>query len=188
MSASRILRVETPLKPIAFAGRKPCRIPGPIGQIKIGDEGQQDRGQRLNDEKPLPSCKAARPMKAEERRRDGRSDRGRERNSSHETADDPGAVGGRKPKRQKEDDAGEESGLSEPEKKAKSVERVLRAKARPRRDLRNKGHRSRYDAPRNHDSRDPDSRADPVHDDVRGNLEQKIGQEENPRAESERGV
>ena len=76
MGASRILRVETPLKPIAFAGRKPCRIPGPIGEIKIGDESEKDRGQRLDDEEPLPACKAARPMKAEKRRRDRRADRG----------------------------------------------------------------------------------------------------------------
>jgi hypothetical protein len=76
MGASRVLRVETPLKPIAFAGRKPCRISGPICQVKIGHESEQDRGQRLDDEEPLPACKAARPMKAEERRRDWRADRG----------------------------------------------------------------------------------------------------------------
>jgi hypothetical protein len=39
-----------------------------------------------------------------------------------------------------------------------------------------------------YDPRDPDSRAHPVHDDIRGNLEQKISQEENPGAESESGL
>src|ERR1700678_4070684 len=76
MRASRILSVETPLKPIALAGRKPCRISRSIRQIKIGDEGEQDRGRRLDDEDPLPARKAARSMKAEERRRDWRGDRG----------------------------------------------------------------------------------------------------------------
>jgi hypothetical protein len=76
MGASRILRVEAPLKPIAFAGRKPCRIFGPIRQIKIGDKGEKDRGDRLDDEEPLPAGEAARPMKAEERGRDRLTDRG----------------------------------------------------------------------------------------------------------------
>src|ERR1700751_592873 len=92
-------------------------------------------------------CHPARPMKAGERRRDWRPERGRERNRRHETADDPGAVGRRKPKRQEDDDARKESGFCEPKKEAKPVERVLRAKARPRRYGGDKGHCPRDDAP-----------------------------------------
>src|SRR5580693_2630211 len=147
MGASRIFRRETALKPIALLSRKPRRTRRPIRQIEKDDESEKDRRQRLENEQPLPACKPLPTMKPEERRRDRRADRGRERNGGHEIADDPATIGGGKPERQKEDDAGEESCFGEPKQKAKAVERVLRAEARPRGDLRDKGHCPRDYAP-----------------------------------------
>lgn len=77
-------------------------------------------------------------------------------------------------KSQVEDDAREEPGLGRAQQEAQEIEHVHAG---------HEHHARRDDAPGDHDPRDPDARADFVEDDVAGDLEQEIADEEYPRAQ-----
>jgi hypothetical protein len=60
------LRQERFGKPVALIGGEPCGIGRPIGQIEEDDAGENDGGDGLDDEKPLPTGKAEPAMEIEQ--------------------------------------------------------------------------------------------------------------------------
>ena len=123
------LRQERFGKPVALIGGEPCGIGRPIGQIEEDDAGENDGGDGLDDEKPLPTGKAEPAMEIEQQAGNRGADHGGKRNGSHEIADDTRAVLGRKPQRQIEDDARKEARLRSAKQGSQEIEGVLVAES-----------------------------------------------------------
>ena len=87
--------------------------------------------------------------------------------------DGAGAIGGRKPVGEIEDDAREEPGLGHAQQKAQHEEADRAGDG---------GHQPGDDAPRDHDARDPQARADSLQHHVARHLEQRIAEEEDAGA------
>ncbi len=85
----------------------------------------------------------------------------------------------REPQGEHEQDAGEEPRLRHPEQEAQPIEHG-RAVGEPE--------QHRHQPPGEHDPREPDSRPDPLQEDVGGHLEQEIAQEEQGGAEAVGGL
>src|SRR5260370_8068949 len=96
----------------------------------------------------------------------------------HEHRDCVRALARGEPVGEVKDDAREKSGFRDAEQKAQQVEAFGAARQH---------HRHRDDTPRNHDSADPDTRADPPQHEIAGYLEYEIADEEDAGAEAEGG-
>jgi hypothetical protein len=102
-----------------------------------------------------------------------------ERVMAVEARDHLGAMGTREPVREIENDTREEPRLGDPQKEPENVERRLAPDE----------HRARGDEPpEDHDARDPDPGPHPLEDEVRGDLEQEVADEEHAGADSIHGI
>ncbi|MNT10340.1 hypothetical protein D3C72_1451650 [compost metagenome] len=102
----------------------------------------------------------------------------RDGDARHEQRDHLAAAVGREPVGQVQDHAGIETRFGEAEQEAHHVELGRRLHEHEQR---------RDDAPGDHDPRDPDARADLVHQQVARHLEQEVADEEQPCAQAEHG-
>jgi hypothetical protein len=99
----------------------------------------------------------------------------RQRNREHEPRHRPRSVLRGVPIAEVINDARQEPGFRDAEQEAQHVE--------ARRSL-DEHHRDRQDAPRNHDARDPKTRADAHEDQVARHFEQRVADEEHARTEA----
>ena len=171
-----LLALEALGQPALLVVGEPLRVLRPVVEEEQHEDGREDRGDRLDQEQPLPVLEAGDTVEdrhdaARDRRADGVGDRDRR----HEEADGARPLTGREPVRQVQDHAGEEAGLRDAEQEADDVEAQ-----RPLHE-----HRAgRDDPPRDHDARDPLARAEAVQREVAGHLEDEVGEEEDAGAEA----
>ncbi len=163
-------------QPLLLLRRQPGGAGGTVGEIEPRHHTEHDGRNALQDEQPLPALEAADAVKAEQVARDRRADHGRDRHRDGERGEDAGAILGRIPVGEIEDDAGKEPRFRHAEQETQHVETGGAADQR---------HQRRDDAPGNHDARDPAAGADLVQDDVAGHLEQEITNEEDARPPAE---
>ena len=181
------LAVETRREPGALVRLQPQRVSRPVGQIEIGDKAEQHGRRRLDDEQPLPALQSADAVHAEDDAGNRRADHRGQRNRRHERADDAATIDRGEPQRQIEDDAGKEAGLGEAEQRAHGVERDLVAEPGGGGNVGDERHQAGENPPAHHDARDPLLRAEPVEEQVRRQLENKIAEKEDAGAETEHG-
>jgi hypothetical protein len=106
--------------------------------------------------------------------RDRAADQPGHGHGGHEEGGDAPAPRGRVPIGQVQDDAREEPGFGRAQQEAQDVEHVHAG---------HEHHAGGNDAPGDHDARDPDLRAHFVQDDVAGNLENEVADEEDAGAQ-----
>ena len=174
---------EPRLQPVPLILVEPRRLRRTVGQVEDDAEGHEDRGQRFEDEKPLPAVEPP-AGDVQQRARDRGADDGGEGDGEHEQRDHPGAVDRWEPQGQVIDDSGEEPRLRDAEEEAERVEHRLVRDAEPRGDRADEGEEGGDDAPAQHDAGDPEPRAEPVQGEVGGHFQQEVGDEEQPRAEA----
>ena len=150
-----------------------------VGHHEVANDAECDRRQAFGHEHDLPALEAEQAVQAHQAGRDRCADRHGDRQANQEARDDAGMVAGRKPVGEVEDHAREEPGLGNPEEQPQGVE----ARFAP-----HEHHRGGHDPPGDHDPRDPDARPEPVQQQVARDLEDGVAQEEDPGAESVRGV
>ncbi|KAG1435801.1 hypothetical protein G6F57_020956 [Rhizopus arrhizus] len=100
------------------------------------------------------------------------------RNGGHEQRDDLGAAVSRIPVGQVQDHTGVETRFGQAQQEAQDVETGGRL---------DEHEHAGQDAPRDHDARDPDPRAQPVHQQVARHFEQEVADEEHAGAQAEHG-
>src|SRR5580698_7389537 len=174
------------LEPGDLIRLQPAGLAREVGEVDQDADADQNGGQRLENEQPLPAFQSP-TRQAQQHPGDRRSDDRRNRDRQHEQADHPGAVHGRKPQGQIEDDAGKEAGLAGAEQQTQRIENTRRRNSGRRRYRWDEGEGRRNDPPGDHDACDPDARADLFQEDVGGDFEQEISDEEQSRAQSESG-
>ncbi len=163
---------------LALVGAQPARVAWAIGKPHQHRETERDRRQPFEQEQPLPSLKAGRAVQREQPSRERPADDAGERSRGHEPRDGAGALGGRKPAGEIQDDARKEARFCRAEKESQREEA-------PRAAHEHRGRR--HEPPRNHDARDPDPHANPIEQEVAGNLEEDIRDEEHARPEAVNG-
>src|SRR3977135_3957139 len=82
---------------------------------------------------------------------------------------------------------GKKPRLGYAEQYAEKIESVLVAEPGGAGDSGDERHGARQDSPAQHDTRDPFARAEAFEQQVGGNFEEEIGEEEDPGSEAERG-
>jgi hypothetical protein len=123
----------------------------------------------------LPTGEALKPVEPQQRGRDRGAGHYGKRQRHKEPPDDAGTVAVREPISEEQHETREEAGLGDAEQEAKDEEAVgASAESRG----------ARQDAPGNHDARDPEARAEFLHDEVAGDFEQAIAPEEGARGEA----
>jgi hypothetical protein len=173
-----VLVLEARRERRALGGRQPCengRVRRLLRQHAEHDKTEDDGRQPFEHEQPLPSGQAAETAQRQQESRQRPPDHPRHDHRGHETGNRAGALVGGKPAREAIDDAGEETGFGRTQRKAQRVKRGGAV---------DEHHRRGHEAPRDHDPRDPEPRADAREDDVARNLEQGVAQTEDPRAEA----
>ena len=143
---------------VALWLREPGGILHAVGQDEQHADGQRNGRQRFQHEQPLPARMAADQMEAfHDPARQRVADQAGHGNAGLEDGGHLGAAAVRKPVRQIKDHARIETGLGH-------AEQETHGKTARRGD---EGHDARQDAPGNRDARDPQARADAMHDEVK---------------------
>jgi hypothetical protein len=168
-------RVEPPLQPFALVGREPRSLGGSVAQHRSTEAGENDRGDALDDEHPLPARDAEPAFEFEQMRRQRRADHAGEGATGVEDAHHPAAIAGGEPAGHEVGDAREEPGLGDAEQEARDHEAGLAG------DQRGAGGTN---PPHRHDDGDPGPRAELGQDQVGGELEQHVAPEERTRAQA----
>ena len=170
----------------AFVIRKPAGVFRVLGHVEEDDHPHHNRRQALEKKQPLPSRQAGDAVHRQQRARHRPADDAGGQRRRHERGNRPGTLARGKPLREVIDDAREEAGLGRAKQKAHHVETG---------GALHEHHARRHEAPRDHDARDPQPRADAGEDDVARHLEQRVADEEDAgaepvgrRREIERGV
>ena len=149
-----LLLVDCVDQPVDFVFPKPSGIARIVGQVQIHGNGQQHRGQSLEDIHPLP---AFHPQASDiqQQARNRCADDGRHRDRQHKKSDHAGTIGRRKPSGQVKNHARIETGFAQAQQKAQKVEAHVRAQPGIAGYLRNKAERGGYHAPAQHDPGNP---------------------------------
>jgi hypothetical protein len=162
--------------PLALGRRQPLRLRRPIVQIAQDDEPEHDRRQPFEQEEPPPALETADAVHPQEGTRYRPANDTGNRRRSHEQGHGARALDGGKPVRQVKDHPWKESRFRQAEQEPQEVE-TSRA--------RDEHHRGGDDAPGDHDSRDPESGAHALKNEVARHLEEEIAEEEDARSEAE---
>src|SRR5262249_342933 len=125
-----------------------------------------------------PSAKSGDPVEPKDPGRERRADDHRDRRRRHEQRARARPLRLRKPVREEEDDAGEETGFGD-------AEQYARAHERPRVVREDRGHRDQ--SPGNHDASDPATRAHAFEDEIARDLEDAVAQKEQTGRKAVRG-
>ncbi len=162
-------------EPAPVVRRQPAGLVGSIGHHFKGEESQKNRRQPFNQEEPLPAFEAERAVECEERLRQRRTDNDGDRRRHHEQRARACAVGGGNPVRQVKHYPWEEPGLGDAEQDARRHER---------RDVIDEDRPNRDDAPADHDAGNPAACPDTLEEEVAGDLEQAVAEEEQAGADT----
>ena len=171
-----LFRLHLGNQPFAFLIVQPLRVLRPVGQVRQHRPGQQDGRRCLDQEEPLPAMQSEYAVHGQQCPGNGRTDGDGDGHGGHEEGGHARAMAGRKPVAQVEDDPREKARLGSPEQEAQNIQAD-----RPLHECR----RARDDPPGEHDPGNPHPRPDPVQDEVRRDLEQKVADEEYPGGEPE---
>ena len=170
LAAVPVLASDLGLEPVFLVVVQPCRVPRRVGQEPEVEDAEQHRWNALEHEEPLPSREAADALhRIHDRAGDGVAQDVGHGDCEHEPGDDPRPQGRGKPGGQVIDDARKEPRLGHAEEHAGPV---------VGRYIRHRGGEHRYEAPRDHDSRDPHPRPEPPQEQVARHLEDQVADEE----------
>ncbi|MCY1524754.1 hypothetical protein D9M68_597020 [compost metagenome] len=181
-----LLRARLLLVQLDFAGQQllfivaqPLRTGDAVVQVHDGRHADEQRRDGFDQEHPLPALQAVRAVKGLHDPPGQRvAENAGHRNGGHEQRDDLGAAMGRIPVCQVQDHAGIETRFGQAQQEAQDVEAGRRL---------DEHEHARQDPPRNHDARDPDAGAQPVHEQVARHFEKEIANEEHTGAQAEHG-
>ena len=158
-------------------GGEPRGVDDAIVEEEEDDDAEDDGGDGFEDEEPLPSGDAVGAGEvahdvAGERAADDAGDGA----AGEQDGDDVGAAVGGEPVGEVEDHAGEEAGFGDAEQAG--------AWCRTRPGRADERGAAGDDAPGDEDAADPDARADLVQDEVAGDFEEEVAEEEDAGAEA----
>ena len=146
---------------------------------RVPDEpAQDDGGGALDEEHPLPPLNPEQAVKPQKRARQRGADHVRQGHAQQEETGRLRPVLLREPVREVQNDSRVETGLGRTEENTQDVEGAL---------VPHECHGHGDESPRQHDPSDPESRPHLVHNEVRGDLEDRVADEEEPGSESVRG-
>src|SRR5271165_2268149 len=168
------LEVEGILDGAAFRGFEPVCSTRRVGEIPERQSAQKNSGEALQDEHPAPGAQME-PLDLEHERGERAADGERDRRANHETGHGAGTIALPKPAGQVHDYAGKEPGLCDSQQKSARIELFRRADKREER-----GNQS----PGNENGTDPAAGAPPLHDQGAGNLQHKVTEKEDARADA----
>src|SRR4030095_8479161 len=149
-------------------GAKPFGSGGLICQDEKTSDAQEHRRNTFEDQQPLPALQTRNTAQLEQRSRNGRPDNIRDRNSEQKRGRCLSTPRSRKPCREVKINPWRKPSLPDSEQESRKREAL-----RP--DDERCGHRDQ--SPSNHDSRDPESCSDALHDQIAGNFKQKETEE-----------
>ncbi len=170
---------DAPAQPVALRFGEPTGIGRLLGEEPEHHEGEQDRWRAFEDEHPLPAVQAQVLIHAlHDPARQRCTEHHRERNADHEPRHGLRPVAARKPVREVVDDSRKEARLGRSQQEAEEVEAP---------EAVHEHHAHGDDSPRDHDARDPHTRAETRQQQVAGHLAQRVTQEkEEAETETER--
>ena len=163
-------------QPGLLFGRQPIRLRRPVGEIEPGHDAEQNRGNALDDEQPLPSLQPQHAIEPEQEAGDRRADHGGNRHGDGKRGEKPRAIFRRVPIGQIENDARKKSGFRNAKQKAKPVKAP---------DAADGSHQCGDDAPGHHNARDPAAGAKFFQRQIARHLEDEIADEEDAGAPGE---
>ena len=158
--------------------RQPLGVLRLVGQVEVGPHAHDDGQQTLDQEHPLNAAKSEQPVELEQSARQRVAQDAGERDAHVEVTARPAQVPRGDPIGEEEDDAGKEARLGDTQQEPQDVE--------ARRPL-HEHEGGRDDAPAHHDPGQPPARPDLVQQEVAGNLEDGVADEEEAGAEGVRG-
>jgi hypothetical protein len=163
------LRVEHSFEPVSLLGLQPLGLGRPVGHQSQNREREQNGGDRLENEQPLPPAQPQSPVQLQQRARDDSRNRVGARHREEQGGNDTGAIFRGEPIGKVQDHAGKETRLRHSQEKAQREEAH---------GSDHECHDRRGDSPGDHDTGDPDASARLFEDHVARHLEQEITEEE----------
>ena len=168
--------VEVGAQHALVARRQPLGRLDAVGQVDEDQQAQHHRGNRLQEEQPLPARMATHAGKGRhDPARQRRPDQAGQRQADQEQRHDLAAHARGIPVGQVQHDAGKEPRLGHAQQKAQHIELHGRA---------HEHGRARDQAPGDHDPRDPQPRAHARQHQVAGHLEEDVAHEEQARTQA----
>ena len=162
-------------KPVAFRFGEPGRVGWFVGKEKQEGDAEQQRRDAFDKEEPLPPGEVRAAIEVEQYAGDSTHEDPGERERDVEAADGAGTLFRRKPLHEVEDDSGEEACLRHAEEEACDVELH---------GCPDKEHANGYQAPGQHDAREPAAGAEAVQCEVGGYFADGIAEKEEAGAEA----
>src|ERR1700741_3184480 len=122
----QIAYAQVSREPSFLLRRQPVRVFGPLRQIKVGNQSQQNCGDSFKQKHLLPAGQTGKTLPIEERAGNRAANDSGNRPGGHKEREDSSARNRGKPSPQIVDDAGDKSRFGGTEKKSKRVEGVRR--------------------------------------------------------------